>query len=74
MISAMAYIIGALRPLIRVPYGVNVVKNPIATIDLAAATGARFARSCFSGAYMGEYGLYTSNSGEAVRHRKTRSP
>ena len=52
------------------PYGVNVVKNPIATIDLAAATGARFARSCFSGAYMGEYGLYTSNSGEAVRHRK----
>lgn len=67
VISAMAYIIGALRPLIRVPYGVNVVKNPIATIDLAAATGARFARSCFSGAYMGEYGLYTSNSGEAVR-------
>ena len=50
VISAMAYIIGALRPLIRVPYGVNVVKNPIATIDLAAATGARFARSCFSGA------------------------
>ena len=54
VLSAMAYIIGALRPLIRVPYGVNVVKNPIATIDLAAATGARFARSCFSGAYMGE--------------------
>ena len=70
VISSMAYIIGALRPLIRVPYGVNVVKNPIATIDLAAATGAQFARSCFSGAYMGEYGLYTSNSGEAVRHRK----
>lgn len=70
VLSAMAYIIGSLRPLIRVPFGVNVVKNPIATIDLAAATGARFARSCFSGAYMGEYGLYTSNSGEAVRHRK----
>lgn len=45
VISAMAYIIGALRPLIRVPYGVNVVKNPIATIDLVAATGARFARA-----------------------------
>ena len=40
VISAMAYIIGALRPLIRVPYGVNVVKNPIATIDLAAADHA----------------------------------
>ncbi len=41
VISAMAYIIGALRPLIRVPYGVNVVKNPIATIDLAAASPAQ---------------------------------
>lgn len=70
VISAMAFIIGALKPLLKVPFGVNVVKNPIATIDLGAATGASFGRSCFSGAYMGEYGLYSSNSGEAIRHRK----
>ena len=61
---------GALKADIRVPFGVNVVKNPIATIELGAGTGARFGRSCFSGAYMGEYGLYTSNNGEAVRRRK----
>lgn len=42
----------------------------LATIDLGAATGAKFGRSCFSGAYMGEYGVYVSNSGEAIRHRK----
>ena len=42
VISAMAYIIGKLKDRIRVPFGVNVVKNPIATIDLAAATGAVF--------------------------------
>jgi membrane complex biogenesis BtpA family protein len=70
VIAAMAFIIGKLKNEIAVPYGVNVVKNPIATIDLAAATGALFCRSCFSGAYMGEYGVYTANSGEAVRHRK----
>lgn len=70
VISSMAYIIGNLKDFIKVPFGVNVVKNPIATIDLAAATGASFGRSCFSGAYMGEYGVYVSNSGEAVRHRK----
>ena len=70
MISAMAYIIGTLKAEIQIPFGVNVVKNPIATIDLGAATGAKFGRSCFSGAYMGEYGLYSSNSGEALRHRK----
>lgn len=70
VVSAMACVIGRLKDRLKVPYGVNVVKNPIATIDLAAATGAVFCRSCFSGAYMGEYGLYVANSGEAVRHRK----
>ncbi|MFD1398968.1 BtpA/SgcQ family protein [Lacticaseibacillus suilingensis] len=69
-ISTMAYIIGNLKEDLSVPFGVNVVKNPIATIDLGAAVGANFGRSCFSGAYMGEYGLYTSNMGEAIRHRK----
>lgn len=70
VISAMAYIIGNLKEILKVPFGVNVVKNPIATIDLGAATGAMFGRSCFSGAYMGEYGMYSANSGEAIRHRK----
>lgn len=70
VITAMAFIIGKLNSKISVPFGVNVVKNPIATIDLAASTGAKFCRSCFSGAYMGEYGLYVANSGEAIRHRK----
>lgn len=69
-ISAMAYIIGALKNDIRIPFGVNVVKNPIATIDLGAAVGANFGRCCFSGAYMGEYGIYVSNSGQAIRRRK----
>lgn len=69
-VSAMAYIIGNLKDVVKIPFGVNVVKNPIATIDLAAATNAMFARSCFSGAYMGEYGIYYSSSGEAIRHRK----
>jgi membrane complex biogenesis BtpA family protein len=71
VISAMAYLVGKLRDELILPFGVNVVKNPIATIDLAAATGAQFIRSAFSGAYMGEYGIYISNSGEAVRRRKT---
>ncbi len=69
-VSAMAYIIGKLKNELSIPFGVNVVKNPIATIDLGAATGAKFGRSCFSGAYMGEYGIYVSNSGEAIRRRK----
>ncbi len=70
VISAMAYIVGNCKDLLQVPFGVNVVKNPIATIDLGAAVGASFGRSCFSGAYMGEYGIYESNMGQAIRRRK----
>lgn len=66
VVSAMAYIIGKLKDEISVPFGVNVVKNPIATIDLGAATGAKFGRSCFSGAYMGEYGVIETTGQECA--------
>lgn len=66
---AMAWVIGSLRNSIRVPFGVNVVYNPIATIDLAAATGARFVRSAFSGSYMGEYGVMHTDPAAAVRRK-----
>ena len=36
VISAMAYIIGKLKDRIRVPFGVNVVKNPIAPMASAS--------------------------------------
>ncbi len=69
-IAAMGYIVGALKQDIRVPFGVNIVSNPLATIDLAAATGANFVRSTFTGAYMGESGLVDTNIAEVLRRKK----
>ena len=37
-VAAMGYLVGALRSEIRVPFGVNIVSNPLATIDLAASS------------------------------------
>lgn len=68
--SAMAWVIGRLQEEIRVPFGVNVVYNPLATIDLAAATGASFVRSAFTGSYMGEYGVMHTDPAAAVRRRE----
>ena len=48
----MGYLVGRLKEHIRVPFGVNVVLNPLASLELAAATGAYFIRSAFTGAYM----------------------
>ncbi len=65
----MARVIGELMSDIKVPYGVNVLWDPTATIDLAVATGARFVREIFSGVYASDFGLWNTNAGEVVRHQ-----
>ena len=67
--AAMAYVIGRLRSEIRIPFGVNVLWDPYASLDLAAATGARFIREIMSGVYASDFGLWDTNTGEIARHR-----
>jgi membrane complex biogenesis BtpA family protein len=69
-IGAMGYIIGSLRSEIKLPFGINVCLNPLASLDLAAATGAGFIRSTFTGAYTGETGLYSHDAAAVMRRRK----
>lgn len=69
-IAAMGYLVGRLKEDIRIPFGVNIVINPLATLELAAACGADFIRSAFTGVYMGENGLLDSDPGMIVRRRK----
>jgi membrane complex biogenesis BtpA family protein len=42
--AAMAYIIGALRSEIRVPFGVDAISDGAACLELAAAVGASYVR------------------------------
>ncbi len=69
-IASMAYIIGKIREELSVPFGVNIAHNAIATIDLAAATGASFARNAFTGAYTGEGGIIDTDVSQAMRRKK----
>jgi membrane complex biogenesis BtpA family protein len=69
-VATMARIIGELIPHMKVPFGVDVLWDPIATIDLAVATGAKFVREVFSGVYASDFGLWNLNYGEIARHRK----
>lgn len=66
----MARIIGELLDDIRVPYGVNVLWDGSASIDLAVATGAQYVREIFTGVYASDFGLWDTNVGEAARHRQ----
>ncbi|HBE77164.1 MAG TPA: SgcQ protein [Firmicutes bacterium] len=68
-VAAMARIIGELMPEIKIPFGVNVLWDPRASLDLAVATGARFIREIFSGVYASDFGLWNTNCGEVIRHQ-----
>ena len=65
----MARVIGELRSEIRVPFGVNVLWDGIASIDLAMATGASLVREVFTGVYASDFGLWNTEVGRAARHR-----
>jgi membrane complex biogenesis BtpA family protein len=67
--ACMARIITELYPELRVPFGVDVLWDPMAVLDLAVATGASFAREIFSGVYASDFGLWNTNYGEVARHR-----
>ncbi len=67
--TAMARIIGELKREITIPYGVNVLWDPTASIDLAVATDALFVREIFTGVYASDFGLWNTNCGKVIRHR-----
>lgn len=71
---SMALIIGELKKEISVPFGVNVLWDPIASLDLAAATGAVFIREIISGVYASDFGLWDTDSGRVARHRMQLCP
>ena len=67
--ATMAHVIGRLRDEITVPFGVNVLWDPMSTIALAAATGAAFVREIFTGTYASDMGMWTADAGAAMRYR-----
>jgi len=69
-VAAMGRVIGELKPLIKIPFGVNVLWDPYASLDLAAATDAKFVREIFSGVYASDFGLWDTNCGAVVRHQR----
>jgi membrane complex biogenesis BtpA family protein len=66
---SMAALVTELKSDLKVPFGVNVLWDPTASIDLAVATGAKFVREIFTGVYASDFGIWDTNSGEVIRHQ-----
>ena len=69
-IGAMAYVIGRLKEeVIKIPYGVNCLWDPIASLDLAKAVDGKFIREIISGVYASDFGMWDTDPGATARHR-----
>src|SRR5690348_17867648 len=57
-VAAMADTVASVRAELSVPFGVNVLWDPTATLAVAAATGASFCREIFTGAFGSDFGIW----------------
>ena len=69
--ATAAYIIGKLAKEIKVPFGVNMLWDPMATVALGVATGAHFVREIFTGTHVSDMGYWNPNAGKAMRYRNS---
>ena len=67
--ATAAFVIGKLQNDIKVPFGVNMLWDPMSTIALGVATGAHFVREIFTGTYASDMGHWNPNAGQAMRYR-----
>jgi len=69
-IAAMTAVVAAIKPMLRVPFGVNYLWDPAASVAIAAATGAAFAREIFTGVFASDMGLWAPDCAAALRLRR----
>jgi membrane complex biogenesis BtpA family protein len=67
--AAMAAVIGELRSQVRVPFGVNILWDPRASLALARATGASFIREVLTGVYESDLGMMAPDLGDIAAYR-----
>jgi uncharacterized protein len=69
-IAAMTAVVMAVKPMLKVPFGVNYLWDPVATVAIAAATGAQFAREIFTGVFASDMGIWEPKAADALTLRR----
>jgi uncharacterized protein len=69
-LAAMTAVIKALEPLLKVPFGVDYLWDPVASVAIACATGAAFAREIFTGVFASDMGLWRPCAADALKLRR----
>jgi uncharacterized protein len=69
-IAGMTAVIQAVKPILKVPFGVNYLWDPTASVAIAAATGAKFVREIFTGVFASDMGIWAPDCASASRLRR----
>ena len=69
-IAGMTAVIQAVKPHLKIPFGVkDLSPDPLASVAIAAATGASFVREIFTGLFASDMGLWQADCAGALRLR-----
>jgi uncharacterized protein len=68
--AVMASVIAELKGNLPMPFGVDILWDPVSAIGLAHAVGASFVREVFSGAYAGDFGVWDTDPARALAYRR----
>ncbi|CAN5539585.1 BtpA/SgcQ family protein [soil metagenome] len=69
-IAAMTAVVQAVKPSLKVPFGVNYLWDPSASVAIGVATGARFVREIFTGVFASDMGVWAPDCASASRLRR----
>ena len=63
-------IVQAIKPSLKIPFGVNYLWDPKASIAIATATGAKFVREIFTGVFASDMGVWAPDCAGAARLKR----
>lgn len=69
-IAAMSSVISEVKSHVKIPFGADVLWDPIASLGVAKATDAVFIREIFTGTFSGDMGLWLTNCNETFLFRR----
>lgn len=70
-IAAMTAVVAACKPALKVPFGVNYLWDPVASVAIAVATRAHFVREIFTGVFASDMGVWAPDCAAALRKRSS---
>src|SRR5271154_6495825 len=69
-VPAMTSVVQAAKPHLAIPFGVDYLWDPVASVAIGAVTGASFVREIFTGVFASDMGLWRPDAAGALRLRR----